>query len=483
MVDLVKQRVLTPPAWQIAAHLIARWLSTRDRVDHLMGESAPGLDGMERARVQHLVYGVIRHFSRLEAALDRTVAHPPRFITRAALFLAGYELIEGKGEPAKIVHYAVEQTKALASPAEARLVNAVGRRIAETIQSQAEPPPLAPAEALAEYYSHPVWLVRRWLALYGAESTRALLVWNQTPAPVYVRWRAPVKEISVAQRGAPAEIPSGASLSAPSALAVSVPSWLKPTQWRQFFEVPAGRWADAQPILQQGLVYIQDPAARLPIELLAPRSGEAVLDLCASPGGKSLQIADTIGGPADPTRSPASAPAVTSEGVSVSNPPLQGSWIVAVESEAERIDRLKENLALARGVETRVVLADVRRETPRSLAARGIPSLYPAVLVDVPCSNTGVMRHRVDVKWRLQEADFPRHARQQSEILAAASQFVAPGGRLVYSTCSIDPEENRKVVDAFLKKAEGFKLTDSVEAFPWTAGHDGGAAYRFSRGP
>ena len=432
MADLVKSRVASPLAWPEAARLLAQWLATRERIDRLMEAAAPGLEGAERARFQHLVFGVVRHALRLETALQRIVAHPPRFVTRAALFLAGFELIEGTAETAKIVHHAVEQTKTLASPAEARLVNAAARKMAEMLRTQPEPPLFSPADSLAEFYSHPAWLVRRWLALFGAESTHALLAWNQRPAPVFARWR-----------------PEG-SHPAPA------PDWLKATPWPGFFEVPSGRWADVGPLLRSGQVYLQDPATRIPIELLAPKPGKAVLDVCAAPGGKSLQISDAMAG--------------------------GGGLVVSLDLPGGRIGRLKENLAFVRGVRTEIVAGDLGRDLARSFKERGLPPEYPAVLADVPCSNTGVMRHRIDVKWRLQEGDFRKHARQQLEILSAASRFVAPGGRLVYSTCSIDPEENLKVAEAFLKKAPGdFALEDSRISYPWVDGHDGGGAFLLHR--
>jgi len=122
-------------AWLAAVNLLARWLERRERLDALLDTLPAGLAGAERARCQHLVFGVVRHFGRLESELGRLIVHPPRFSTRAVLFVAGFELIEAKGTPeadgmtAKIVHHAVEQTKTLASPAEARLVNAVVRKL------------------------------------------------------------------------------------------------------------------------------------------------------------------------------------------------------------------------------------------------------------------------------------------------------------------------------------------------------------------
>ena len=422
-----------PDAWAAAARLTARWLERSERIDELLDSLGGSISGPERARCQHLVFGVVRHFGRITAGLERFVAHPPRFATRAVLCLAGYELIEAlakedqaekDGLVAKIVHHAVEQTKTLASPAEARLVNAVVRKLAGAL-AVPPPPKLAPAEVLAEYFSHPVWLVRSWLVQFGAEATRALLEWNQQPAPVYARWR-----------GAETERPA----------------WLKPTDWPGYFEVEAGHWGSVEPLLADGKLYLQDPATRLAVELLAPQSGEAVLDACAAPGGKSLLIADTI---------------------------KQGT-VVAFDLPTARIDRLRQNLMhVPETLTAAIVQGDLREHAGGLLKELGLAQEYPAVLLDVPCSNTGVMRHRIDVKWRLQEGDFKKHPRQQLTLLHDAARLVAPGGRLVYSTCSLDAEENEHVVREFLASKAGapFKLDGSIISYPWVTGHDGAGAF------
>lgn len=161
---------------------------------------------------------------------------------------------------------------------------------------------------------------------------------------------------------------------------------------------------------------------------------------------------------------------------------LMGSGrLVAMDLPGSRIDRLKENLSRTAGVEAALVQADLASGAAAVLKEHGLPREYPAVLVDVPCSNTGVMRHRVDVKWRLQEGDFAKHARQQGALIAAAARLVAPGGRLVYSTCSIDDVENSGVVDAFLDRHRMFKRVKSAVAVPWLDGHDGAAAFLLRR--
>ncbi|MSU69709.1 MAG: RNA methyltransferase [Opitutaceae bacterium] len=434
-------------AWPAAARLIARWLDRRERVDVLFTSLGGSLSGTARARCQHLVFGVMRHFGRLEADLGRLVSHPPRFPTRAVLFVAGFELIEAINEPAadgraaKIVHHAVEQAKHLASPAEAKLVNAVVRKLAGA-PTPLVPAKLADADTLAEYYSHPAWLVRRWLTQFGAEPTRRLLEWNQQPAPAYARWR-----------------PAAAGKPAPR------PDWLKPTVWAGYFEVPSGRWSDVEPLLKTGQLYLQDPGMRLATELLAPKAGETVLDACAAPGGKSLLIADAL---------QAGMPAGTM---------ASAGRIVALDLPGARIDRLKENLARVTGVDVALVQADLLRDGYKLLDEHGLPTEFAAVLIDVPCSNTGVMRHRVDVKWRLQEGVFRKHAAQQLALLHAAARLVAPGGRIVYSTCSIDAEENERVIKAFFDSRAGspFKREASVLSYPWESGHDGAGVFCLRR--
>src|SRR5580704_17641847 len=141
MTGLVKPCVTErPAAWAVAAKLVARWFADRDRIDQLLDGLPATLTGVERARCQYLVLGVVRHAGRLEAALDRLIAHPPRFVTRAVIFIAGFELIDAgvtgeDGLAAKIVHHAVDQARALASPAEARLVNAVLRKLVAALSS------------------------------------------------------------------------------------------------------------------------------------------------------------------------------------------------------------------------------------------------------------------------------------------------------------------------------------------------------------
>jgi 16S rRNA (cytosine967-C5)-methyltransferase len=425
-------QTLTP--WSHAARLVARWVEKAERVDALLDTIPKSVSAVERGRCQNLFLGAVRHRGRIEAHLKELITLLPRPRVQGILLVAGFELIEGgeEGHAARVGHHAVEQTKLLASPSEARLVNAVVRKLAAGLASEKTPPKLAGAEELAVYFSHPDWLVKRWLAEFGAEATRTLLEWNQKPAPLYARWRS--------RERAPGE---------------EELKWLTPTAWEGFFEVKQGNWPLVEAALAEGLVYLQDPATRLAVELLGLKAGESVLDLCAAPGGKSLAIADTLG----------------------------SGQVVAVDLPGVRVERLKENLGRVAGVTTALVQGDLSVAGVKIFEEQNLPKEYAAVLIDVPCSNTGVMRHRADVKWRLQAGDFAKHAKQQQALLSAASQVVAAGGRIVYSTCSLDEDENEEVVQAFLKSAAGgrFTLEKSVISKPWESGHDGAAAFLLRR--
>lgn len=417
----VSSAVNSPDAWPVAARLLVRWLDEEVRADALL--DTVQLAGGARARCQNLFYGAVRHYGRIENVIATLVRLRPRTRVMAVLLLAGYELIEGGGEghAAKVGHHAVAQTKALASDSEARLVNAVVRKLAEALAAQKVPGKLAPASALADFYSTPEWLVERWLAQFGADGARGLMEWNLKPAPVHARWR--LKE-------------------APGAAEAE---WLEPTPWAGWFTVKSGHWPEVARALADGKIYLADPGTRLAVEATAAKAGERIIDACAAPGGKSLALADAMG-----------------EGL-----------LVALDVPGARHERLAENLKrVPSGVNAKRVEGDLRRAS--SLAGM-TPGTFDAVLVDAPCSNTGVMRHRVDVKWRLQPADFGKHARQQVELLASAARWLRPGGRMVYSTCSIDAEENAGVIAAFLKGVEGrdFEKASELVALPWAAGHDG----------
>ena len=415
--------------WTLAVALVAGWREGRGRADHLLSDLAGVAD---RGPAQNLFYAALRHWRRTEEAIRPLIERAPRARLQALLAIAGAELIEKPdAATAAIVDNAVEQAKRQLSAPEAGLVNAVLRRAALGLRELPAPAADAPAEELAVFHSHPTWLVRRWQAEFGTEAARALLEWNQSTAHVHVRWRA----------------------------AVPPPAGLEPTPWAGFFRLAHGHWADIQSALAAGHCYLQDPATRLAAGLAAPTAGENWLELCAAPGGKTLQLADLMG----------------------------AGRIVAVDRAGGRMKRFEENIARWRtaGLATEVVPhgADVLELQPGDLEAHGLPSQFDGAFIDVPCSNTGVIRHRIDAKWRLKPEEFAQLAIVQERMLTAAARFVRPGGKLVYSTCSLEAEENAEVIEAFLAGEVGraFVLEGSALGRPWEHGPDGAGAFRLRR--
>jgi 16S rRNA (cytosine967-C5)-methyltransferase len=201
----------------------------------------------------------------------------------------------------------------------------------------------------------------------------------------------------------------------------------------------------------KGLCYAQDPSTEIAPRLLHPRPGEAVLDACAAPGGKTALMAELM-----------------------SN---QGQ-IMASDASSARLKRMAGNLDRLHVDNVRAALHDWTRPAPDWLKQQK----FDAILLDVPCSNTGVMRRRVDVRWRLDAAAFTAQAASQLALLKSVLRVLKPGGRLVYSTCSIDPEENTGVVDKLLQAHPDVKRLDERQTMPQKDGIDGAYAVLLRRG-
>ena len=320
-------------------------------------------------------------------------------------------------------HAAVNETVAAAGRAGA-LVNAVLRRAAREERALRD---MGQALPVSTRHSHPEWLARRWIKIMGKEKAQALCEWNQAPAPVFVRLNRLHDE-------AAEKLPQTAGL-------------LPFPGDDAFFECTAGPPREA---LRQGWCYAQDPATAIAPRMLAPQPGETVLDACAAPGGKTALLAEMMRG--------------------------QGE-LTACDASAARLARLRENLARLKARHVRVLQHDLLGGQAPPFAGQ----LFDRILLDVPCSNTGVMRRRVDVRWRLREEDFEALAAAQRGIVEAALPYLKPGGSLVYSTCSIDPEENQGVVKAVLSAHPELELLESRLVFPPKDGMDGAYAARLAR--
>ncbi|MEZ5277484.1 MAG: transcription antitermination factor NusB [Opitutaceae bacterium] len=419
-----------PTGWEQSRRLLGRFLGGGCRLDHLLQDSS--LESEEAARCRFYLTGTIRNLMLLETILDRQIPRRPRPEVRSILLLGAFEILENPDQTPKIVHFAVEQAKRRVSKPESGLINSVLRRFPEAL-AKWKAGAGKDAASLAILYSHPAWMVRRWLAAFGSENTRRLLEWNQQAAGVYARR---------------IDLGTGAAASLPGAVE---------SPWPDFVEISGMSWSDVSAALRAGTIYIQDPATRLAPKLLGVGADEAVLDLCASPGGKTLQLAQAAA--------------------------RTGGRVVAIDLPGPRMIRLRENTRRHADWPISLLGADVRDLNADLLRSHGLPAIYDGVLIDVPCSNTGVLRHRVDAKWRLKEADLDNLTRLQSHLLEAASRLVRPGGSLVYSTCSLEREENDGVVETFVAAHPGFERGEGGVALPWESGHDGAGSFLLRRKP
>jgi 16S rRNA (cytosine967-C5)-methyltransferase len=372
-----------------------------------------GLDGRDLAFAAELAYGSIKARRLLDWYLAPYLAgrdKPLPDVIREILRLGTYQLRCMGGVDA---HAAVYETVNLAMRhghrGTAGLVNAILRRV--SVDEPAPPDPSAfesEQDYLATAFSLPTWIVSQWARAFDGELPGMLSGVNGPPqrAVRVNALRATVAEVE-------AELATGGATLQPSSLVSEV---------LIVAEGPAGddesgRWA------------LQGEAACVPVDLLAPRPGETVLELCSGRGNKSVQIAARMG----------------EEGA-----------LYCVEIEARKVDVLRERLAAAGATLAAVVAGDARSvEVPQA----------DAVLLDAPCSGLGVIGRHPEARWRKSVDDPPRLAIAQRELLASAAQRVRPGGRLVYSVCSTDPREGRDVVEAFLTAAPGFARSPLPERY------------------
>jgi 16S rRNA (cytosine967-C5)-methyltransferase len=197
-------------------------------------------------------------------------------------------------------------------------------------------------------------------------------------------------------------------------------------------------------LLAKGAIYIQDTATRHAVELLDPKPGEQVLDACAAPGGKAFLIAAALGG---------------------------GSTLTCTDSNEKRLPRLRDNLQRLHCKDAAIEVHDWATPAPEKWHGA-----FDAILLDVPCSNTGVFRRRVDVRWRLRPIDIKELRDLQRKIIENALPCLKPGGRLVYSTCSVEEDENQDLVAAVLEAHPELVLDGTRQALPQREGTDGAFA-------
>jgi 16S rRNA (cytosine967-C5)-methyltransferase len=365
----------------------------------------------DRALCYELVQGVLRRQLWLDHLIEHFSARPSARLdapVRRALRLALYQLrFLSRIPQSAIVNEAVNLAYRSRVSSAAGFINAVLRRATKEPQYDPAQAIGDPLERLAVETSHPQWLIERWTRAFGFHVTEEFARVNGEAPPVAFRL---VRGRSVANLDVLEELRvAGGELT---------PSQIAPAAWRI-----SGASARMRELAQSGLIYIQDEASQLAAHVLDAQAGERVLDVCAAPGSKTTYIADRTEG---------------------------AKLIVAGDLYEHRL---------------RTVLESGARQNSRSLMAIAYDATLPLpfaegsfdrVLVDAPCTGTGTLRRNPEIRWRISPADVAELSGRQRAILAQAAKTVRSGGRLVYSTCSVEPEENEAVVASFLEENGAF---------------------------
>lgn len=417
-----------------AIRVVARWMDSGEFPDRMLG----GVPPFRRPFVMDLVYTTVRRVRALTFALDAFVSRrPAQPCAWPALVVGAAQILDMEDVPDHAaVSSTVEALKCLEGPACAGFANAVLRNLLRNLPAVRASLAAAP---LALRASHLDEQVARWTARWGGERAEAICRWDDEPARVTVL-----------------SIPGGPSV--PQLMAAfegaGVAARVHPGAPSRALTIPHGSHVDALPGFSDGLFSIQDPATLEAVRLLEAKPGMRVWDACAAPGGKSVQIAAAMEG--------------------------RGS-LLATDCWRDRLEPLRENFGRFRldPAFARIALADAKRASRRDLGGDGP---FDRILADVPCSNTGVQRRRADARWRFSEERLATLAETQLAILEnAALRHLAPNGRVVYSTCSIEREENEGVVEEFLRRHPDFRLVASSALVPPDRQCDGAYAAALAR--
>jgi 16S rRNA (cytosine967-C5)-methyltransferase len=404
-------------------HLCIRALKEWARGKHFADEILDQLiqrhhpDPRDRGWLREAFFGVTRHLSETDFVIDRLRQGDLDPDTRAVLRLGVYQLFHMRDAS----HAVVNETVSEAGRARG-MVNAILRRV---LREKADLDAALATAPDSVRLSHPDFLIVRWTKQFGREAAVALCEINNRSSEVFVR--ANGLRISTAELVRQVE---GAVISDFHPKAIRTP------------HLP-GPW------LKDGLCYVQDPSTLISCDLLDPQPDDQVLDACAAPGGKTTYLAELMGG---------------------------RGHIIACDLWPERLAFVQQNIRRLGIRNTQTLAADLMKPHPKLASAS-----FDRILLDAPCSNTGVIRRRVDVRWRLTEEDFVRMPEQQFALLRRVVELLKPGGALVYSTCSLEPEENERVVERAIASIPGLRCVEQRRTRPWRDGVDGAFAAKLTR--
>ena len=422
---------------QIALQSLLRSQQTHRAVEPILSlefrsaELSPADTGLCR----ELVSGGVRWRRLLDWLIERaTEGREQRPVIREILRLGLYQIFFLSRIPEHaIVDESVRLAKAENCLGQAGFINAMMRRfLREREQITRDIADLQKARpALGQ--SHPDWLYERWEERWGREKTIRLMEWNNQPAPTCARVNRLLTDPgSLAKRWED----EGVEVSPIDC------DW---AATGDLFHLRKHPPLESLGSFSDGLFYVQDPSTLLSVSLLDPQPGQAVLDLCAAPGGKTCHIAERM----------------KNEG-----------QLNALDIRESRLKLLRENCDRMRVTCATLGQAD---ETTAGEAK------FDRVLVDVPCTNTGVIRRRLDLRWRLSPSQTKRLADEQLQLLVRAAAHAKPDGQLVYSTCSIEPEENEQLVARFLESNPGWQLAAERSLHPVENHTDGAYAARLTQ--
>ena len=410
---------------EIAAEIIYHWIESESFPDRQLADVKD-----DRAFITELVYGVVRRKLALEYIEQKFVPRRPEGFILAALHVGIYQLcFMDNVEEFAAVHETVEAVKSRRHKDAIRaagMINAVLRNVQEEKAAI-----LKNLEKQSDEirFSHPESLINRWVKQYGERDTRQLMEWNNQPSETILRVEP--------ARIAPAEFIKALEAADIDATPHPFPSA------ETFLILPRGVAVPKVPGYAKGWFTVQDPATSVSVELLDPRPGESILDACAAPGGKTAMMAGMMEGKGE---------------------------LVAMDVHDDRLDTLQDTIKRTGWDFVQILKGD---------AAKGFPQKdkqFDAILLDVPCLNTGVLRRRVDARWRFTRDRIEMIKKTQRQILTAMSKHVKPGGRMVYSTCSLEVEENEEMVSRWARDQKDFRLVKAKRLFPPKTGTDGAYA-------
>jgi 16S rRNA (cytosine967-C5)-methyltransferase len=421
-IALAKAREVSPA--RVAAFNILQQVESGAFSSVLLATAEPKLDPIDRALCHELVLGVLRW----QLFLDRVAEHfSKRRIesldspVRIALRMGLYQLRFLSRIPASAaVNEAVSLVRSARLSSATAFVNAVLRRAIREADFNPAAHVSDPLEKIAVQTSHPVWLIQRWAGSFGIAEAEAFAKANNAVPPTAFR--------VVGNRADRDEVL--AKLSA--AGAVIEESQLAKGAWRV-----AGATSLVRELSAAGKIYLQDEASQFVAQVMDVKAGERVLDLCAAPGGKTTLMAGHAGDEA---------------------------MIIATDRSETRMATVVTTTRLHQLKGIRPVLLDAVETLPFRAGS------FDKVLVDAPCSGTGTLRRNPEIRWRLAETDIGAFAEVQKKILRNATKAVKPGGRLVYSTCSVEREENEQVIDAV---GEDLRAVETIRTWPHVHNCDG----------